>query len=412
MDDPALQQQEGQQKGDADSALKLSRKLSRMDSTLAELRSLHRLHSAWVEAGFTVNVGGSDQRVALSSAQSDGAEAADGNDELNLHESLDEDEGGWKFAPSRSTWATGDEDDTTPIASPSNSSKCVRTALMSSGALLHATSSPSAARHVDDDGLCDGDGDDNGDSEEEELELEGEFDGGQARHKTQEAATTTICSALLSPGGGGGGSGSGGASSSPSSSSLSSQSSGEKSPSTQRRRVALLRTKSKSLITGGSRISLSTSFRLPRRQVRTRHTTHKSVDGHSADPRARRCACTQTNSVRDEWAEGEVRSESRKGQYDGTYDSEGSKVQDPLPCETAMLHLHFARSDIITSLPRLPQSGAGRLVYGDGGLYEGEWEKDQRHGTLHAQLTLHSLFCRHRLTILRLLLTRTQALGR
>ncbi|ELR18159.1 MORN repeatcontaining protein [Acanthamoeba castellanii str. Neff] len=266
-------------------SLKLSRKLARMDSALAELRSLHRLHSAWVDAGFTTNVVG-DQRVAQSAGEENDEE------ERNLLE-VDEDDGGssggWKFAPSRSSWATGEEDGCDAAAATSPSTSFINSHHHAAGPSLLSTSgalvSPSMPRLAceDEEGV------------EVELELDDDDEGvpiPDHHHHDKAQGATSLASAMSSPGGSG--------SSPPSSSSPSSREvSGEKSPASQRRRVALLRTKS---------------------------------------------------NQRDEWTEGEVRSESRKGQYDGTYDSEGSK------------------------------DGAGRFVYGDGGLYEGEWEKDQRHG--------------------------------
>jgi hypothetical protein len=232
-------------------SLKLSRKLARMDSALVELRSLHRLHSAWVDAGFTTNVvGGCDQRVAQSAGEENDDE------ERNLLEA-DEDEGGWKFAPSRSSWATGEEEGcdaaaaaTSPSTSYLNSHHhhaASPSLLSTSGALV----SPSMPRLA-----CE-------DEEGVELELDDEEEGVPIpnHHHDKAQGATSLASAMSSPGGSGSSPPS--SSSSPSSRELS----GEKSPASQRRRVALLRTKSKSLITSGTRISLSTSFRLPRRQA-------------------------------------------------------------------------------------------------------------------------------------------------
>jgi hypothetical protein len=232
-------------------SLKLSRKLARMDSALVELRSLHRLHSAWVDAGFTTNVvGGCDQRVAQSAGQENDDE------ERNLLEA-DEDDGGWKFAPSRSSWATGEEDGcdaaaaaTSPSTSYLNSHHAASPSLLSTSGALVSPSMPRLA--------CE-------DEEGVELELDDDEEEGVPipnHHHGKAQGAASLASAMSSPGGS---TGSSPPSSSPSPSSR--EISGEKSPASQRRLVALLPTKSKSLITSGTRISLSTSFRLPRRQA-------------------------------------------------------------------------------------------------------------------------------------------------
>ena len=227
-------------------SLKLSRKLARMDSALVELRSLHRLHSAWVDAGFTTNVvGGCDQRVAQSAGEENDDE------ERNLLEA-DEDDGGWKFAPSRSSWATGEEDGCDAAAATSPSTSYLNSHHHAASPSLLSPVSPSMPRLA-----CE-------DEEGVELELDDDEEcvpipDHHHHHHDKAQGATSLASAMSSPGGSTG--------SSPPSSSSSRELSGEKSPASQRRRVALLRTKSKSLITSGTRISLSTSFRLPRRQA-------------------------------------------------------------------------------------------------------------------------------------------------
>src|SRR5690606_32408798 len=135
-----------------------------------------------------------------------------------------EDDGGWKFAPSRSSWATGEEDGcdaaaaaTSPSTSYLNSHHAASPSLLSTSGALVSPSMPRLA--------CE-------DEEGVELELDDDEEGVPIpNHHDKAQGATSLASAMSSPGGSGSPPSS---SSSPSSRELS----GEKSPASQRRRVA------------------------------------------------------------------------------------------------------------------------------------------------------------------------------